>query len=80
MKTLRGFTDPEIPAMAPGGDYADVTEGVPGRVAVIRLTDDKVLSRVFVGAGAHHLASARTSSRSGSRSDSQRRRSRSSGR
>jgi DNA-binding beta-propeller fold protein YncE len=53
---LHGFADPEIPAVAPGGEYAYVTEGAPGRLAVIRLTDDRVTSRTFVGAGAHHLA------------------------
>jgi DNA-binding beta-propeller fold protein YncE len=56
MRVLNGFTDPEMPAMSPDGEYAYVTEGAPGRVAVIQLTDDKITSRVFVGAGAHHLA------------------------
>lgn len=53
---LHGFAHPDIPAIAPGGGYAYLSEGAPGRVAVIRLTDDKVVSRPFVGAGAHHFA------------------------
>jgi DNA-binding beta-propeller fold protein YncE len=53
---LHGFADPEIPALAPGGDYAYVTEGASGQLAVIRLTDDRVTSRTFIGVGAHHLA------------------------
>ncbi len=53
---LHGFADPEIPGIAPGGGYAYLTEGAPGRVAVIRLTDDKIVSQLFVGAGAHHFA------------------------
>jgi DNA-binding beta-propeller fold protein YncE len=55
-RVLHGFTDPDIPAMAPDGGYAYVTEDIPGRVVAIRLVDDSVLSRTFVGPGAHHLA------------------------
>jgi DNA-binding beta-propeller fold protein YncE len=56
IKVLHGFADPDIPAMAPGGGYAYVTEDGPGQVAVILLADDKIVSRNVVGAGAHHLA------------------------
>jgi DNA-binding beta-propeller fold protein YncE len=56
MKVLRGFGAPHIPAIAPGGRYAYVTDDARGQVDVIRLTNDKVVSRTFVGVGAHHLA------------------------
>ncbi|MGI9184334.1 MAG: YncE family protein [Solirubrobacteraceae bacterium] len=53
---LGGFSSPHIPALAPGGEYAYVTDDASGRVAAIGLSDQRVDSRTFVGAGAHHLA------------------------
>jgi DNA-binding beta-propeller fold protein YncE len=55
-RVLHGFDAAHIPAMAPGGGYAYITQDASGQLAVIRLTDDKVVSRTFVGLGAHHLA------------------------
>lgn len=56
IKVLHGFGGPHIPAMAPGGGYAYVTDDARGQVDAILLRTDKVVSRTFVGAGAHHLA------------------------
>lgn len=53
---LGGFSSPHIPALVPGGGYAYVTDDATGRVAAIGLSDQRVDSRTFVGAGAHHLA------------------------
>jgi len=56
IKVLRGFASPHIPAISPDGRYAYITDDGSGELAVIRLDDDTLLSRVYVGAGAHHLA------------------------
>jgi DNA-binding beta-propeller fold protein YncE len=56
IKSLGGFASPHIPAISPDDQYAYVTDDARGQVTVIGLYDDKVLSRISVGAGAHHLA------------------------
>lgn len=56
IKAFRGFSSPHIPAISPDGRYAYVTDDGTGELSVIRLYDHRLLSRVFVGAGAHHLA------------------------
>jgi len=56
IKVFRGFSSPHIPAISPDGRYAYVTDDGSGELSVIGLYDDRLLSRVFVGAGAHHLA------------------------
>lgn len=56
IKVLRGFDSPHIPAISPDGQHAYVTDDGSGELSVIGLYDDRLLSRVFVGAGAHHLA------------------------
>lgn len=53
---LTGFGSPHIPAIAPGGGWAYVTDDGRGQLVSIGLTDRRVDSRTFVGAGAHHLA------------------------
>jgi DNA-binding beta-propeller fold protein YncE len=55
-RVLRGFASPHIPAMAPGGDYAYVTDDASGRLVAIGLFHQRVDSSTFVGYGAHHLA------------------------
>jgi DNA-binding beta-propeller fold protein YncE len=42
--------------MAPGGDYAYVTDDASGRLVAIGLLHRRVASSTYVGAGAHHLA------------------------
>lgn len=56
IKVFRGFVSPHIPAISPDWQYAYVTDDGSGELAAIGLYNDKLLSRVFVGAGAHHLA------------------------
>jgi DNA-binding beta-propeller fold protein YncE len=56
IRVFRGFSSPHIPAISPDGRYAYVTDDGSGELTVIGLSDDRLLSRVFVGAGAHHLA------------------------
>jgi len=56
IKVIRGFSSPHIPAISPDGRYAYVTDDGSGELAVIRLSNHRLLGRVFVGVGAHHLA------------------------
>jgi DNA-binding beta-propeller fold protein YncE len=52
---LHGFTAPHIPAIAPEGAYAYVTDDGAGTVTAIRLSDAHEFRPVPVGLGAHHL-------------------------
>jgi DNA-binding beta-propeller fold protein YncE len=56
VKVLRGFRDPHIAAIAPDGEWAYVTDDGTGLLSVIELARTKVVRRLFVGAGAHHLS------------------------
>lgn len=56
IKVIRGFSAPHIPAISPDGRYAYVTDDGSGELGVIDLLTHKLLGRVSVGAGAHHLA------------------------
>jgi DNA-binding beta-propeller fold protein YncE len=56
VKVLHGFASPHIPAITPDDEYAYVTDDARGQLTVIGLSNNKILSRVSVGAGAHHLA------------------------
>ncbi|HEY1514840.1 MAG TPA: YncE family protein [Solirubrobacteraceae bacterium] len=53
---IGGFVAPHIPEIAPGGQYAYVTDDARGTVTVISLADARVTSTIEVGAGAHHLS------------------------
>ena len=53
---IGGFVAPHIPEIAPGGQYAYVTDDARGAVTVISLADARVTSTIEVGAGAHHLS------------------------
>jgi DNA-binding beta-propeller fold protein YncE len=53
---IGGFESPHIPEIAPGGQYAYVTDDARGTVTVIYLGDPRVTSTIEVGAGAHHLS------------------------
>jgi DNA-binding beta-propeller fold protein YncE len=55
-QVLGGFAAPDIVAISPDGDYAYVADDRRGQLAVIRLSDDKLISSTFVGYGAHHFA------------------------
>ncbi len=52
---LHSFTAPHIPAIAPDGKYAYVTDDGAGTVTPIRLADARGFPAVPVGSGAHHL-------------------------
>jgi hypothetical protein len=63
VKVLRGFGSPHIPLIVPGHLIAYVTDDARGQLAVIDLVHRRVLRKVFVGYGAHHLAISRDWSR-----------------
>lgn len=52
----RGFRSPQIAAITPDGQWVYVTDAGTGELTVIELETRKVVDRVFVGRGAHHLA------------------------
>jgi DNA-binding beta-propeller fold protein YncE len=56
VKVLHGFASPHIPAITPDDQYAYVTDDSRGQLIAIGLYNNRILSRVSVGAGAHHLA------------------------
>lgn len=56
IRTFRGFDQPHIVAISPDGRYAYITDDARGTLTVIRLSDMRVTSTVYVGAGAHHLS------------------------
>lgn len=53
---LRSFRSPQIAAVAPGGDWALVSDAGAGSVSAVDLRTGRVADRVWVGRGAHHLA------------------------
>jgi len=56
VKVLRGFDEPHIVAISPFGKWAYVTDDPRGELDVIALGTRRVVKRLFVGVGAHHLA------------------------
>jgi hypothetical protein len=54
-KELHGFSSPQIAAISPDGEYAYVSDA-GGSVTVVQLSDAKIVDRVAVGAGAHHMS------------------------
>ena len=59
VKVFDGFRTPEVARIAPGDRYAYVADGGSGDLVVIDLRERKVVDRLHVGAGAHHLAFSR---------------------
>jgi DNA-binding beta-propeller fold protein YncE len=55
-RVLRNFKNPHIPAIAPDGEWAYVTDDGSGIVSVVELHNARIVHRVFVGLGAHHLS------------------------
>ena len=53
---LRGFASPHIAALSPDGRYAYVTDDARGQLVKIGLASARIVSRLFVGLGAHHMA------------------------
>ncbi len=56
IKVFRGFRSPQVAVIAPGEQYAYVADGGAGTLSVIDLRRRRIVGRVFVGSGAHHLA------------------------
>jgi YVTN family beta-propeller protein len=54
-KIIRGFGAPHLAALAPTGKWAFVTDDRRGQLDVVSLTRDRVVRRLYVGLGAHHL-------------------------
>lgn len=56
IKVFHGFRDPEVARIAPGDRYAYVDDGATGELTVIDLARRRIVDRIYVGAGAHHMA------------------------
>lgn len=56
VKAFHGFRTPEVARIAPGDRYAYISDGGSGDLIVIDLLQRKVVDRLHVGLGAHHLA------------------------
>jgi DNA-binding beta-propeller fold protein YncE len=56
VKVLHGFRDPEVARVAPGDRYAYVADGKTGDLTVIDLARKRIVRRLHVGAGAHHMS------------------------
>jgi len=56
VRVLRGFDSPHIAEISRDGRYAYVTDDARGQLVVIGIHQRRILSRVQVGSGAHHLA------------------------
>ena len=56
LAVIRGFRSPQIAAITPDGQWVYVTDAATGELSVIELQTRRVVDRVYVGAGAHHLA------------------------
>ena len=54
-RIIRGFASPHIVALSPRGGYAYVTDDARGQLVVIGLARARIVSRIFVGLGAHHM-------------------------
>jgi len=53
---LRAFRSPQLAAITPDGEWVYVTDAATGELSVIELAAKRVVDRLFVGHGAHHLA------------------------
>lgn len=53
---VRGFRSPQIATIMRGGAFALITDDAAGTVSSIQLAEHRVVDRVEVGRGAHHLA------------------------
>ena len=60
VKTIRGFGAPHIPLIGADQRHAYVTDDARGQLVVIDLARRRVVRRVFVGYGAHHMAADAT--------------------
>ncbi len=56
LAVFRQFRSPQLAAFTPDGEYLLVTDAVAGTLTSIELSRMRVVGRVAVGSGAHHLA------------------------
>jgi DNA-binding beta-propeller fold protein YncE len=56
LKVIRGFTNPHLAAFSPDRAYAYVSDDGSGRLVAIDLVHRRIVARISVGLGAHHLA------------------------
>ena len=56
LRIIGGFGSPHIPAIAPDGLHAYVTDDARGTLTAIDLRTLRATSKIRVGAGAHHIA------------------------
>jgi len=56
VKVFHGFRDPEVARVSPGDRYAYVVDGETGDLTVIDLARQRMVDRLHVGAGAHHMS------------------------
>lgn len=52
---LHRFHRPEVSAITPDGEWALISDSA-GTISTINLTTDRIVDRVWVGRGAHHMA------------------------
>jgi DNA-binding beta-propeller fold protein YncE len=55
IKVLRDFGAPHLAVVAPDGEWAYVSDDARGELVTIELSSKRVVDRLAVGAGAHHL-------------------------
>ena len=56
VKVFHGFREPEVARIAPGDRYVYVNDNRTGNLAVIDLANERIVDRLYVGVGAHHMA------------------------
>jgi len=56
LKVFHGFRDPQVARIAPGDRFAYVADGGAGTLTVIDLARERIVQRLYVGAGAHHMS------------------------
>ena len=58
IRIFHGFSSPHIAALHPSGEWAYVTDDSSGELTTIELAGPRIVSRVFVGIGAHHMSAS----------------------
>jgi hypothetical protein len=56
LKVFHGFRDPQVARIAPGDRFAYVADGGAGTLTVIDLARLRIVQRLYVGVGAHHMS------------------------
>jgi DNA-binding beta-propeller fold protein YncE len=56
VKVFHGFRDPQVARIAPGDRFAYIADGGAGTLTVIELARRRIVYRLYVGAGAHHMS------------------------